>query len=83
MLSILMLKEIRKKIKILFFFHPYKREAKIGMSAIGSNAIKALKKILKKNFMHKNFKNCYQVISFYKFINIKNPLVIKELIINF
>ena len=33
--------------------------------------------------MHKNFNNCYQVISFYKFINIKNPLVFKELIINF
>ena len=33
--------------------------------------------------MHKNSKNCHQVISFYKFINIKNPLVIKELIINF
>ena len=32
--------------------------------------------------MHKNFNNCYQVISFYRFINIKNPLVIKELIIN-
>tara|TARA_A100001388_G_C28704803_1_gene468061 strand:- start:16 stop:936 length:921 start_codon:yes stop_codon:yes gene_type:complete len=33
--------------------------------------------------MHKNSKNCHQVISFYKFINIKNPLLIKELIINF
>ena len=33
--------------------------------------------------MHKHFNNCYQVISFYRFINIKNPLVIKELIINF
>ena len=45
MLSILMLKEIRKKIKIIFFSSILiEREAKIGMSAIGSNAIKALKK---------------------------------------
>ena len=46
MLSISMLKEIRKKIKIVFFFSSIciEREAKIGMSATGSNAIKALKK---------------------------------------
>ena len=46
MLSISMLKEIRKKDKNNIFFSSIliEREAKIGMSAIGSNAIKALKK---------------------------------------
>ena len=32
--------------------------------------------------MHKKTKQIYIVISFYSFFNIKNPLLIKELILN-
>ena len=60
---------------VLFVFKPLVIIVKIGIKEIGSIATNALKKILEKQIMHKKK---FIVSSFYKFVYLRNPDVIKK-----